>query len=61
MILNLTSKFTQPVLTDVKAENKSENLTADKFKDKDTLTLKASYDEKKLGTANILFLISGIN
>lgn len=44
--------ITQPVLTDVKAENKSENLTADKFKDKDTLTLKASYNEKKLGTAN---------
>ena len=44
--------ITQPVLTDVKAENKSENLTADKFKDGDTLTLKASYNEKKLGTAN---------
>lgn len=44
--------ITQPVLADVKAENKSENLTADKFKDGDTLTLKASYNEKKLGTAN---------
>lgn len=44
--------ITQPVLTDVKAENVSEKLTADKFKDGDTLKLKASYNEKKLGSAN---------